>query len=170
MAVEGSVLEVVPQFGGLLMTGGVMQGMLQALQGSFLVLLGQVDKGHVVVDGRGVGTAFQSSAQVGAGRDVILIPVMEDSAIENCRSKGRIELEGAVVVFHCAIVSALAGKGRGPVVVARSAVGGQSNTNRESVDSLLVLPEAINTNTVVEMGPQTLRLEVDGALQMFGGK
>src|SRR5260370_31022334 len=93
---------------------------------------------------------------------------MQQAAIERGLRQPGSTREGTNIIVKAALGAAELGKSEAAVVEAPGILGHEHDTGREGDDRIFVVPELIGTLPLVEVGPETLRLQVQGPLQFLG--
>ena len=96
-------------------------------------------------------------------------PLTSRSAGAVAGDEARIELAGPLEVEPRALSGAEAGVGQGAVVIA-DGFGGQGDASPEGVDRLGVAIAEEGALASIELGPQALGLQGDGAVERQGGR
>ena len=107
--------------------------------------------------------------EVGGGVGITPRGIVEDAAVQCGAGELVVALERTGVIAQGLVVATQRLVGQCPVEVALGRVVGQRDADAEGVESVFESAELVGAEPLVEVGPEVLRPEIDGLLELNGG-
>jgi response regulator RpfG family c-di-GMP phosphodiesterase len=132
----------------------------QVAQGRRSVALGGTDPGQCEMGLGGMGTEPDGVFQVRRGLRVVLQLVVQQTSVQGAFGQVRVEFEGPVIILEGRFAPTKSGVGQCTVVEAFGAPRRQGHANRKGSERLVMAPQAIPADALVEVAPEIPWLEV----------